>query len=105
MLVRFFPSYFYSLGKKCTPIRFFIMLNNINRRKFVTSTAASAAGILIGSHLKGMAVPAREREEEEKPSAKSKYDIMKEVMKYRKIDTPAHIYFTDNSPGRATGLW
>ena len=75
------------------------MLNNINRRKFVTSTAASAAGILIGSHLKGMAAPDREREEEEKPSAKSKYDIMKEVMKYRKIDTHAHIYFTDNSPG------
>jgi len=74
------------------------MLKSINRRNFVASTAASAAGILIGSHFNGMAAPAREREEKEMPSAKHKYDIMKEVMKYRKIDTHAHIYFTDDSP-------
>ena len=75
------------------------MLNNINRRKFFAGASAGAAGILMGSHLKAMATPAREREKEENPSAKSGYDIMKDVMKYRKIDTHAHIYFTDNSPG------
>jgi predicted TIM-barrel fold metal-dependent hydrolase len=72
---------------------------NINRRKFVTRSAASAAGMLLGSHLKSMAGVIQKREEKETPSARSKYDLMKEVMKYRKIDTHAHIYWTDDSPG------
>jgi predicted TIM-barrel fold metal-dependent hydrolase len=54
---------------------------------------------LIGSHLKGMAEPEKAEEEEGTSSAKpKKYDLMKEVMKYKKIDTHAHIYWTDNSP-------
>lgn len=69
---------------------------NINRRKFVTRSAASAAGILIGSHLKGMA--RREDEEETSLSKPKKYNLMKDAMKYRKIDAHAHIYFTDTSP-------
>lgn len=40
--------------------------------------------------------------EENKTSGSSvepgSYDLMKEVMKYRKIDAHAHIYFTDSSP-------
>jgi predicted TIM-barrel fold metal-dependent hydrolase len=73
---------------------------SIDRRKFVTRSAAGAAGILIGNHLKGMAGPRRLEETEESLSSKpEKYDLMKEVMKYRKIDTHAHIYFTDDSPG------
>ena len=73
---------------------------NINRRKFVTRSAASAAGILIGSHLKGMAAAEKSYKEEDAFSTKpGKYDLMKDVMKYRKIDTHAHIYFTDDSPG------
>jgi len=74
------------------------MLKNINRRKFVTSTATTAAGILIGGHTKGVARPAGESEKEGVPSAMPKYDMMREVMKYRKIDAHAHIYFTDESP-------
>jgi predicted TIM-barrel fold metal-dependent hydrolase len=69
---------------------------NINRRKFVTRSAVSAAGILIGSHLKGMAK--LEDEEDISLSKPKKYDLMKDVMKYRKIDAHAHIYFTDTSP-------
>lgn len=72
---------------------------NINRRKFVARSAASAAGMLLGSHLKSMAGVIKKREEKETPPAKSKYDLMEEVMKYRKIDTHAHIYWTDDSPG------
>jgi predicted TIM-barrel fold metal-dependent hydrolase len=33
------------------------------------------------------------------PSSRQKYNLMKEVMKYRKIDTHAHIYWTTDSPG------
>ena len=74
---------------------------NINRRKFVTRTTASAAGLFLGNHLKGMSGPGNLTEEENvvfstKPK---KYDLMADVMKYRKIDTHAHNYFTDKSPG------
>ncbi|MEO9003895.1 MAG: twin-arginine translocation signal domain-containing protein, partial [Ginsengibacter sp.] len=71
---------------------------NINRRKFVARSAVSAAGMLFGSHLKGMPAPISYADTNV-PSAKAKYDLMKDVMKYRKIDTHAHIYFTDDSPG------
>jgi hypothetical protein len=55
-------------------------------------------GMLLGNHLKGMA--SRDNYAGENvPSAKVKYDQMKDIMKYRKIDTYAHIYFTDDSPG------
>ena len=71
---------------------------NINRRKFFTRTTASAASLLIGNHLKGM--PAQSYFADENISSpKVKYDLMKEVMKYRKIDAHAHNYFTKNSPG------
>ena len=69
---------------------------NINRRKFVTRSALSAAGIVVGTHLKGMA--RQEDEEEISLSKPKKYDLMQDVMKYRKIDAHAHIYFTDTSP-------
>ena len=69
---------------------------NVDRRKFVTRSAASAAGILIGSHLKGMA--GLGDEEKISLSKPKKYDLMKDVMKYRKLDAHAHIYFTDTSP-------
>ena len=69
---------------------------NINRRKFVTRSAASAAGILIGSHLTAMTGP--EDKEEISLTDPKKYDLMKDVMKYRKIDAHAHIYFTNTSP-------
>lgn len=73
---------------------------NINRRKFVIRSAAGAAGILIGTHLKSMAERLTIKEEEAFFSSKpKKYDLMKEVMKYRKIDAHAHIYFMDDSPG------
>lgn len=71
------------------------MFKSINRRKFVTGTAATAAGILLGKSLVGMPVPEKADTEE----APSRYDIMKDVFKYRKIDAHAHIYFTEDSPG------
>ena len=66
-----------------------------NRRKFMGSTGALAAGVLFGSRLEAMSLSDRE----DRISPPMPYDIMKDVFKYRKIDAHAHIYFTDDSPG------
>jgi predicted TIM-barrel fold metal-dependent hydrolase len=59
----------------------------LNRRKFVGSTAASAAGILLGNSLLGF----RKKEEVEAVQEPiKKLDLMAEVKKYRKIDSHAH---------------
>lgn len=79
----------------------------INRRKFISGMALGAPGMLIGTQLK--AAPERDSAEKE-ASNRRKYDLMKEVMKYRKIDTHAHIYWTEDSPetqldfGRRLGI-
>jgi uncharacterized protein len=69
-------------------ITYKIMSKTINRRKFLTGTSLSAAGIILGSNLTGCAAI--------KESGIASYDIMKEVMKYRKIDAHAHIYSSAN---------
>ena len=58
------------------------MSKTINRRKFLTHTSLSAAGIILGSNLVGYT--------SQKETGIASYDIMKEVMKYRKIDAHAH---------------
>ena len=65
------------------------MSKTINRRKFFRNTAISTAGIIIGGNLgelsaKGYAVL-------------DPYDLMKEVMKYRKIDTHEHVGLNGNN--------
>jgi predicted TIM-barrel fold metal-dependent hydrolase len=70
----------------------------VNRRKFVSHTAASAAGLMLGSGLAGFT----SRGKPEIPNAENKHkDLMKEVMKYRKIDSHAHVYIgAENAPDR-----
>jgi predicted TIM-barrel fold metal-dependent hydrolase len=58
------------------------MSKTINRRKFLTDTTLSSAGILLGTQLVAGT--------SEKGSGIVPYDIMKEVLKYRKIDAHAH---------------
>ncbi len=74
------------------------MSDPINRRKFVTKTALSAAGLLLSEHLMGMgptdAPPASLSNE----IAPSSYNLMKDVMKYRKIDAHVHAYLFDGGP-------
>lgn len=70
-------------------------MSKINRRKFFRNTAVSAAGVMLGSHLAGGTsggAPGAYH-----PDASS-FNMMREVMKYRKIDAHAHVYFSDNSP-------
>ncbi len=59
----------------------------INRRTFVGGTAASAAGVLLGSTLMGSG---RENEPQVEAKVIKKKDLMSEVKKYRKIDSHAH---------------
>jgi predicted TIM-barrel fold metal-dependent hydrolase len=54
----------------------------ITRRKFLNNTSISAAGIILGSNLAGCSSHLR--------SDISSYDIMMDVMKYRKIDAHCH---------------
>jgi len=58
------------------------MKKTINRRKFLTDTSISTAGIILGSNLIGRTSG--------KESVFSSYDLMKDVMKYRKIDAHCH---------------
>lgn len=55
----------------------------INRRKFIASTSLSATGIVLGSAI----IPGCSQG---KSDVRISYDIMKDVMKYRKIDAHAH---------------
>lgn len=67
------------------------MSNLINRRKFFANAAASASGIALGANLMGFSP-------KKKGPSPSSDDLMEEVMKYRKIDSHAHVYFTQDSP-------
>ncbi len=76
------------------------MNKKLNRRKFVTRSAAGVGGLLIGSPLAANQKQFFSDNEEGHTSSEKPghFDLMKEVMKYRKIDAHAHIYFTDKSP-------
>lgn len=60
----------------------------VTRRKFIRSTAASAAGIML--------LPALADTPEGAPASDS-YDLMKEVLKYRKIDSYATSDLSDDN--------
>lgn len=82
----------------------------INRRKFISGIALGTPGILMGSRLKPIPENDENKSAGETASVPAKYNLMKEVMKYRKIDAHAHIYWTDDSPetqldfGRRLGI-
>lgn len=61
----------------------------MNRRKFFYTGAASVSGIALGANLMGFSG-------KEKPGETN--DFMEEVLKYKKIDSHAHVYFSDDSP-------
>lgn len=61
----------------------------MNRRKFFFTGAASVSGIALGAHLSGFS-------SKQKPQEANGF--MEEVLKYKKIDAHAHVYFTDDSP-------
>lgn len=66
------------------------MSRKIDRRTFFEKSAVSSAGILLG----GMVARCSGRREE----AVSDYDVMAEVIKYRKIDAHEHVYLYEEGP-------
>jgi len=60
------------------------MSNVFSRRKFFRNTAISTTGMVLGSPLKGLASDTGK-------SSFTSYNIMHEVMKYRKIDAHIHV--------------
>lgn len=67
----------------------------IDRRKFISNMVASGTGLMAGVHLLSCS-PDEERNNGSSPG--SSYNIMREVMKYPKIDSHAHVYFSADSP-------
>jgi uncharacterized protein len=61
---------------------------SINRRKFFSKTALSAAGLMLGASVPGFGTEGEHGSSELPGSAA--YNVMKEAMKYRKMD--AHIH-------------
>jgi predicted TIM-barrel fold metal-dependent hydrolase len=61
-------------------------MNQISRRKFFRDTAVSSAGIILGSSMS-------ELSRKESSDSRS-YNIMKEVMKFRKINAHEHVYLS-----------
>jgi uncharacterized protein len=63
----------------------------INRRKFFSNSAISAAGLILGAGIPDFDI--------KNLSDTSSYDIMKETMKYRKIDSHIHVsLYSDPGP-------
>ena len=58
------------------------MSMRINRREFIANTSLSATGVILGSSFYGCASGKEER--------MVSYDIMEDVLKYRKIDAHQH---------------
>lgn len=70
-------------------------MTRINRRKFVTNTAATAVGLVLGGRLTGLTP----EQDEILFDVAANGPTMKEVLKYRKIDSHAHVFFNlKNSP-------
>ncbi len=59
------------------------MAKTLNRRKFISTTSFSAAGVIMGSNLAAGC-------KSENHSGIIPYDLMGDVMKYRKIDAHCH---------------
>jgi predicted TIM-barrel fold metal-dependent hydrolase len=69
-------------------------MKEINRRKFITDTALSTAALMLGSQF----MRCSSKEESDVLTRDSSFNIMREVMAYRKIDSHAHVYFSEDSP-------
>jgi predicted TIM-barrel fold metal-dependent hydrolase len=68
-------------------------MSGINRRKFIGDLVLSGTAITIGTQL--IACSSKEGKSDRSGTS---YNIMEEVMKYRKIDSHAHVFFSADSP-------
>ena len=66
----------------------------MERRKFISGTAFSVAGVVLGQQFLNCTA----RGDSNTASQASSFNLMKEVAAYRKIDAHAHVFFSDDSP-------
>jgi predicted TIM-barrel fold metal-dependent hydrolase len=74
------------------------MSDSINRRKFIAGSALSAAGLLMSEHAVGLHKPDNQIASLSSARLPSSYNLMKDVMKYRKIDSHVHAHLFDGGP-------
>lgn len=84
-----------NINKKNDVLNDSFMQQKINRRSFVTRTALSSVGLLLHSNTEEAN---RTGNSNTSFTAAGNRELMKEVMKYRKIDAHAHVYFSSDSP-------
>lgn len=61
---------------------------NIDRRKFISDTGLSAAGLMMGAVMPDLEIKSN--------PVSSSFNIMQETLKYRKIDSHIHVYLSDD---------
>lgn len=74
------------------------MTNYINRRKFVSRTALSAAGLFVSGQIMGIPRSANLEDSLSLEYPASPYNLMRDVMKYRKLDSHVHAHLFDGGP-------
>ena len=70
----------------------------LSRRKFVTDTGLTAAGIIMSGGLLGFNSKSGQAMVHRPGSPAGNYNIMQEVMKYRKIDSHVHVNLASTDP-------
>lgn len=69
----------------------------INRRKFIKATALSTAGIMMSGEISGLP-SAKEKQDINDAEVIKPYEVMKDVLKYKKIDAHNHVHLFDGGP-------
>ena len=72
------------------------IMKHINRRSFVKNAAASVTGMMLSSGIGNASI----RTEDERPGVftAADFNLMKEVKKYRKIDSHVHVWLGKSGP-------
>lgn len=70
-------------------------MDDINRRRFLTGVGLSLAGMATSVHLVGCSPG---QGDDDGAQGRASFDVMSEVLSFRKIDAHAHVYFSDDSP-------
>lgn len=73
-------------------------MSGLSRRKFVSGTAFSAAGIVMSDGLFGFMSGSESVSNSSSESLERNYNIMQEVFKYRKIDSHVHVNLSSTDP-------
>ena len=77
-------------------------MRNINRRRFIGSAGVAGGALVLGQQM--LSCSSRDVQGSSAESTRTPFNLMKEVMSYRKIDSHAHVFFSDDSPATQIDL-